>query len=112
MFVIWGSSGKILHVSIMGKEECPCCRNDCDFILTVAFRYGHLFWLPLFLTKRQYYMTCSMCEKSIPIDNKEIDKLIQSPIPWVYKYGWSIPVGIVAIFYYVVLIINLVDILI
>jgi len=105
--IIWGSRGKVLSLLNLGKEKCECCNNECDFILVIAFRYGHIFWIPLFITTRKYYKICSKCEKEYALENAEVDKLIKSPIPWIYKFGWSIPVGLLGLWLFSVLLLNI-----
>ncbi len=53
----------------------------------------------MFITTRQYYMGCSMCGKTVELENNEVDKLIKSPIPWIYKYGWTTTVGLLFLYF-------------
>lgn len=109
MFIIWGSKGNMLTIYNCGKQKCLHCNNEVDFFLILVYRYGHIFWLPLFVTTRQYYMICSICENGYPIDNKEIDKIIKPPIPWLHRHGWTIPIMIIGIYYCIVFTLNIFD---
>ena len=110
--IIFGTRGKIIPLASLGEKKCEHCNNKTEFYLVVSFRYFHIFWIPLFITTRSYHTACSICEYGYEIDNVEIDKIISkeeisSPIPWIYKFGWVIPVGAICIYGLIVLALNI-----
>lgn len=96
MWVVFGIKDKIIYLFELDIQECPYCGNMDNTLLSVRFSYAYVWVLPLFLTARQYFITCSVCKQHIiTLNNKIIDKKLKSPIPWIYKFGWVIPVGLI-----------------
>ena len=100
--IIFGTRGKAIMLFSLGEKKCEHCNNKTEFYLVMSFRYFHIFWIPLFITTRSYHTACSICEYGYEMDNVETDKIIlkegiPSPIPWIYKFGWTIPTSILVI---------------
>ena len=86
--IIWGSKGNIIDLGSITKHYCPICEKQTNYHVSVVYRYGHIFWIPLFKWSTKYYLTCDICERGIELKKEDIDPyLIQNPIPWMPSGG-------------------------
>ena len=100
--IIFGTRGQIIDLGSIGVNKCMHCNNEAEIHVFLSFRYFHIFWIPMFLTTRSYQTACSICSYGYEVDNSKVDEIYKnsgsgSPIPWIYKFGWIIPVSIIAL---------------
>jgi len=97
--IIFGTRGKIYTLLSLGKRKCEHCHNEAEFYLTISFRYFHIFWIPMFITIKNYYVICEICNYGVEMDKRKIEENFEnSPIPWIYRFGWIIPVSLILFF--------------
>jgi len=98
--IVWGSNGNQITLGNLGERDCEVCEKKRDFFLTLTYRYGHLFWIPMFSWDTNYMMHCGICNYGAELDNKEVEgNLRANPKPWLHRLGWLIPVGAVIVLF-------------
>jgi hypothetical protein len=99
MVIIWGSKGNIIDLGLITKHYCPICEKETNYHVSVVYRYGHIFWMPLFKWSTKYYLTCEICERGVELKKKDIKPyLIKDPIPWMHRLGWIAALIILGLF--------------
>lgn len=93
--IIWGSGGQTLDLGEIEKKACATCEKDRPFKLFLNYRWSHLYYFR-WVTKKQYMLLCDVCRRGWELKAKEIEqKLRKSPIPFMTRFGWTIPLGII-----------------
>ena len=96
--IIWGSRGNVMTLGKVEKRYCPTCEKERDFFISVTYRYGHVFWIPLFSWSTKYFYHCSVCNKGLELEGSKLQPyLSSSPKSWMHKYGWFVVGAIVVI---------------
>ena len=81
----------MIQVGFLGKHYCPICEKETNYHVSVVYRYGHIFWFPLFKWGTKYYLTCDVCEHGVKLEKDVIKPyLVSNPIPWLHRRGWII----------------------
>lgn len=95
--IIWGSRGGVVDLGPVGARNCLTCEKERNYRLTLQYRYGHLYYIFGFVTKKQYICACEVCKRGNLVDAKEVEpKLTKNPIPFIHRLGWTILVGLIA----------------
>jgi len=93
--IIWGSGGQTLDLGEMEKKACVTCEKERPFKLFLNYRWSHLYYFR-WVTKKEYMLACDVCRRGWELKAKEIEsKLRKHPIPFMTRFGWAIPVGII-----------------
>ncbi len=89
--IIFGSKGNIVDLGSVQERYCPTCERDRPFHVLVTYRYGHIFWIPLFCWSTKYFFACSVCESGFELEKQEFKPyLLSNPIPWFHRFGWVV----------------------
>jgi hypothetical protein len=96
--IIWGSRGKTIDLGEFETRHCPICEKERKFKHFVQYRYGHLYYIFGFLTKKQHLIVCEACNRGPAVDSKSIEsKMTKNPIPFLHRMGWTILVGLIVV---------------
>ena len=91
--IIYGSKGNIITLARTEVKYCHECKCDRDFCISMVYRYGHVFWIPMFSWSTKFYYHCSVCKAGYEIKSGDIKPYItQNPKPIFHRFGWLIPV--------------------
>jgi len=93
--IIFGERGKEITLGRVDSRYCPICEKERDFFITMVYRYGHIFWIPLFSYSTKYFYHCSICGYGTELKGKDKPQLTSNPKPWIHRWGWVIPLGII-----------------
>lgn len=94
--IIWGSRGKFENLGPVGSQHCPICEQERHFQLTVSWRYGHIFWIPMFNWQREYHLLCTHCSNGLTAPDSVVQTLLtENPLPTMHRFGWAIIGGII-----------------
>lgn len=96
--IIWGSKGNVLTLGKVEPRYCPTCEKEQDFFITMLYRYGHVFWIPLFSWSTKYFYHCSICDSGVELKGSELKPYLSTnPKPFMHRFGWAIVGGIAII---------------
>jgi hypothetical protein len=71
---------------------CPFCGNEKQFNLVYYYRSYHVYFIPILSGGKTLIDACSNCGRGEKIDFEQAKvKLGRNPIPWLTRYGWTIP---------------------
>lgn len=94
--IIWGSGGDIIHFGPVKTTQCGHCNTERPFNLMLQYRYGHLYYVFGFVTKKEYVLACDTCSRGIVLDSKETEsRLGKSPIPFMRRFGMVILIALI-----------------
>ena len=63
LFLIWGSRGAVDVLGFVETRFCEICERDRDFYITRRYRYGRVFWIPLFSWDTELIFHCDICSR-------------------------------------------------
>lgn len=90
--IVWGRRGNVIELGKIGHRYCPVCERDRDFMLTLVYRYVHLFWIPMFSYDATYYCRCDICSRGDKLKSSKVQPYLKGdPRPWLHRFGWIIP---------------------
>ena len=96
--IIWGSKGNSITIGRVETRYCPICEKEREFFVTMIYRYGHIFWIPLFSWSTKYFYHCSTCERGVEIKGSEVKPyMISNQKPWMHRYGWLVAIAIIIV---------------
>ncbi|MGO4701876.1 hypothetical protein [Dyella sp. 2RAB6] len=94
--IIWGSGGKQIDLGVAEHKDCAVCEKQRPYRLLLQYRYGHLYYLFKWVSKKSYVLACEVCHRGWQLEPKAIEaKLEKNPIPFGDRFGW---VGLFVIF--------------
>jgi len=66
--IFFGTRGKVMEIGEPIEDfECPHCGN-LGMNSVGAIRYFHIYWIPMFVTKRSAVMICPHCKYNVADD--------------------------------------------
>jgi len=84
---------KRLNLGPLGMYHCSTCKQERNVFLTILCSYFELFWIPIASWNRKYYCRCKFCNSSVEVSKNEVTSALgKNPLPWIYHFGWTIPV--------------------
>ena len=98
--IVWGSGGDIVEVQSEGKQECPNCECKRRFSLLLRYEYTHVYFIFAFVTSRQYFVTCDVCNQGYKVKRKDVEaELERIPIPFMRRFGCLVGLGTILCFF-------------
>ena len=98
MFFIWGSKGNIISLGGVGTRDCQFCEKSREFEIALTYRYGHFYWIPLFLWDKSYFLHCQICNRGYDLEESEVKPILSAePVPWMHRLGWTVVLGAILV---------------
>lgn len=63
--IIYGTRAKHLKTDLIETDNCPICKTNSIYKISVFGRYFHVFWLPMFPIGKVTVGECSHCMRTI-----------------------------------------------
>jgi len=98
IMIIFGEKGNEMTLGRVDRRYCPTCEKERDFYISLIYRYGHVFWIPLFSYSTKYFYHCSVCGYGTELKGRDLNPYLTSnPKPWMHRFGWVVVLGIIVI---------------
>ena len=95
--IVWGSVGQVLDLGRLEERMCSNCGRVQPFQLRLAYRRFHLYWIFRMVTKKQYSISCVVCDHGWELESRDVQAVVgKPPIPLWDKYGLLVLVAVVA----------------
>jgi hypothetical protein len=102
MCVMWGWNGASVNLGKLDTKDCPTCKKKQNFVVSVTYRYSHVFWWPLFSWGTKYFYHCQVCQHGFELEGDKLKPyLTTNPKPWIHRYGWTVPTGIIFLSWFI-----------
>ena len=93
--IIWGSGSGGGEISETEPQHCGTCEKARPFKLLVEYSYAHVYFFR-WVTRKKYHLACGICRRGVELTASEVEeKLGRNPIPFMTRFGWTIPVGLI-----------------
>lgn len=77
-----------MNLGFLDERLCETCAKTQPFGLTLTYKYFHLYWIFRWVTKRQYWLVCPVCEHGWELETKATEAALpKSSIPLWDRYG-------------------------
>ncbi|MGE0703679.1 MAG: septum formation family protein [Limisphaerales bacterium] len=96
--IFYGSDGRLVNLGFVEERQCDTCGKVQPFGLTLAYKYIHVYWAFRWVVKRQYWLTCPVCQKGWELERQKVEAgFSKSPVPLWDRYGLAALVLAVAL---------------
>jgi hypothetical protein len=86
--VVWGTDGRKVSLGRLEERPCQTCGKNQPFELTLAYRFFHVYWFFRWVTNREYWLACQVCQHGWTVETQETETALgASPIPRWDRYG-------------------------
>ena len=80
--IVWGSKGRLLNLGRLDERECANCGMMQPFQVSLAYKYFHVYGIFRLVTKKNYWLSCVVCEQGWELKADQIESAIgKPPIP-------------------------------
>jgi hypothetical protein len=93
--IIWGSGGNNVDLGLVEHGYCETCQGQRAFRTLLQYRYAHIYWIFSWITRKQYFLLCEICNRGWTLNAMDVEKRISyNPIPFIRQWGWTFLVGL------------------
>ena len=86
--IVWGSDERLLDLGRLNERECSNCGRIQPFQLSLAYKFFHVYRIFRLVTKKQYWLSCVVCEQGWELESKQVESVIgKAPIPIWDRYS-------------------------
>lgn len=91
--IIFGSKSKSVVVGQLNTTvDCDSCKQPINYIITCAYKWGHLYWFFGFLINEFWNLHCPSCKDIFIMPESALATLknsinFENPISWYHRYG-------------------------
>ena len=97
--IIWGSGSEVVNVRPEGTHFCPVCERQRPYWLVLAYDYAHLNFLAGWVTSREYYVVCEICNRGEKMDRASVESTLDRvPIPFMKRHGFLLCLVLTGVF--------------